>query len=116
MDSNIDKINVSKMKKKISKRIIIFILIFILLIGIVIFRMSHNIYYKYNDWWVIGRTQEEIEERYGEFDIKDEESAKYFMYIYSDYILGVPETPYYYEILFDKSGIAYEVRIGTVMH
>lgn len=65
---------------KIKKAIIIIPLIALLLIGITLFLLSHQTYYKYNDWWVVGKSMSEIEERYGEFDIELGSRKGYFIY------------------------------------
>ncbi len=53
-------------KKK--KCIIILISLLIIVTFCTLFFLSHKTNLKYNDWWIIGKSIEEIEDRYGEFD------------------------------------------------
>ena len=48
---------------------IVYALVVLLACGTVLFRACFP-YAKYNEKWIIGKTQAEIEERYGEFDLK----------------------------------------------
>ena len=61
-------------RKKIKFRFVfIFFIVYALVVlwvcGTVLFRACFP-YAKYNEKWIIGKTQAEIEERYGEFDLK----------------------------------------------
>ncbi len=54
------------MKKR--KKFIYIVIFLLLLSSCVVFFMSHETCLKYNDWWIIGRSYDEIVKRYGEFD------------------------------------------------
>lgn len=97
---------------KIKKRIIIIPIIAFLLIGITLFLLSHQTYYKYNDWWVIGKSMAEIEERYGEFDIELGSRKGYFIYTDNSWVMP-DHLDHYYYIKFDENGIATEVSDGV---
>lgn len=75
---------------------------------LVLFLASHQTYYKYNDWWIVGKTEEEIVERYGEFDMCWGSSKAYFIYVDNGWVMP-DHQPHYYYIEFDDAGIATEV-------
>lgn len=93
---------------KIKKCIIIISAIVLLIVGAILYLLSHQTYYKYNDWWVIGKTMSEIEERYGEFDIEQGSQIGYFIYTDNGWIMP-DHLDHYYYIEFDENGIATEV-------
>ena len=74
---------------------------------LILFWASHKTYYKYNEWWIVGKSEEEIVERYGEFDKKWGKSKAY--YIHLDNAWDLP--PYLYYIEFDSAGIATKVYV-----
>lgn len=78
---------------------------------------SHSTYYKYNDWWVIGRTIPEIEAKYGDFDMNKYiygKSGRVAYYIYRDDGWIMPDhLPHYYYIEYDENGIATKVYDGV---
>jgi len=94
-------------KKKIFKIKLIVIFIVILYMAIMFFR-THSTFYKYNDQWIIGRTQEEIEAMYGEFTYKEDDKAAYYMYMFKDMFSDI-ESPCYYVVFFDEIGRAYDI-------
>lgn len=70
--------------------------------------ISHSTYYKYNDWWIVGRSKEEIRERYGEFDISCGRARGYYIY-YDDKMIMPDQLEHYYWIEFDENGAAKKV-------
>lgn len=93
------------------KRLIFIIVAVVLLLCYVLLSLSHPTYYKYNDWWIIGRSVEEVEKRYGFFDIEDGCRKGYFIG-YDDGWVMPSFLPEYYWIEFDNEGLAVEVWIG----
>lgn len=54
----------------------------------ILFLWSHPTDYRYNDWWVIGRHMEEIEDRYGAPDLgayRNGSAGRVGYYIYTDH-------------------------------
>ncbi|MDE7425820.1 MAG: hypothetical protein K2N51_19340 [Lachnospiraceae bacterium] len=105
---------VTYLKKKSKKRLSIFLIISIAsLSSMIVFLCSHATYYKYNDWWIIGRSISEIESKYGEFDFgeyKANTSGKVGYYIYTDDGPIMPDhLKHYYYIEYDNEGIANKV-------
>lgn len=105
---------------KINKNTIVVIAITIIavltftLIGV--YWHNHPTHYLYEDRWVIGKNADQIEQRYGSYDINWET-------IYGSLIKGYcvkPSTtdwwgdatwPEYYMIYFDENGKAYKVDV-----
>ncbi|MBD5087301.1 MAG: hypothetical protein HDT30_00595 [Clostridiales bacterium] len=104
---------VTYLQKKSKKRISIFLIIGIaLLSSVIVFLSSHATYYKYNDWWIIGRSISEIESKYGEFDFgefKANTSGKVGYYIYMDNGLIMPDYLKHYYYIENNEGIANKV-------
>ncbi len=105
---------VIKKKKKI---ICISACVCVFLIIVVLWICSHQTYYKYNDWWVIGRTIPEIEARYGDFDMNTYiygKPGRVGYYIYNDDKWIMPDhLPHYYYIEYNENGVATEVYDGV---
>lgn len=94
-------------KKK--KRLLIGAIVVILVqAALILFLASHSTYYKYNDWWIVGKTEAEIVERYGEFDLTWGDSKAYFIYEDNSWVMP-DHLDHYYYIRFDETGIAIEV-------
>ena len=102
------------MKRKILISVICVAVILALSIGV--FCYFHPTHYKFNDRFIIGKTEEDIVERYGEFtkSHRDESGEiEYGTYMIRD---NTPElimsydNSLWYEIYF-KDGIAAEVRL-----
>lgn len=73
-----------------------------------LFMASHETYYKYNDWYVLGNDIDTIRETYDEFDIYQEGKAGY--YIYTDNGPVMPDhLEHYYYMYYDENGIIYDV-------
>ena len=64
--------------------------------------------HEYNDWWIKGRYLEEVEARYGEFDIKWGNTVGYFIGKGQKLIMSDNLDRYYY-MKYDDSRIIYEV-------
>lgn len=102
-------------KKKILTIAIIIIVTFTFA-SIGIYWYKHPTHYLYEDDWIIGKDADQIEQRYGSYDINWET-------IYGSLIKGYcvkPSTtdwwgdatwPEYYMIYFDKNGKAYKVDV-----
>lgn len=85
------------------------------------FVMSLVHYDKYDEEWIIGKTQDQIVERYGEFDSYSTFTSPNgkFLYDQGSYILkqkkvGFLRTkpPTYFKIKFNQAGKAYECSEG----
>ena len=67
----------------------------------------------YDENWIIGKTPDEIQERYGAFDAysKYDDEIKYSVGIYRTRMVVRLDFTYYecYKIFFDENGIAYSV-------
>jgi hypothetical protein len=86
------------------------------LIACILFHASHPTDYHYNDWWVIGRHMEEIEERYGAPDLgayRNGSTGRVGYYIYTDhgslFRIDPDHLRHYYYIEYDESGTATRV-------
>ena len=95
------------------KKVIHIVIFLLLLSSCVVFFVSHRTYLKYNDWCIIGRSYDEIVERYGEFD-RDYIGMR-------GYYIGKDKSPVmnshqdmYYWIEFDENDIATEVFVNTL--
>lgn len=99
-------------KMKIKKKAICIVLSLLLLSSCIVFFLSHKTYYKYNDWWIIGRSYDEVVKRYGEFDCEYGSEKGY--YIKKDNSIIMPShQDYYYWMIFDENGIITEVYIAA---
>lgn len=98
----------------------------------IIYYKMHPTHYKYNDSWIIGKSLEEIEERYGETDIEisgtkakyiaepfytfdDENDTLKGYYVRTDDIILPTYQKYYYWIVFDENNIAVAVFYKGVL-
>lgn len=64
----------------------------------VLFRMSHEHSALYNDWWIVGKSKEQIQQRYGDFQRSDYGRLGYKI-----------QGKYFYGIDFDQNGYAVSV-------
>lgn len=95
-----------------TRKKIICVVCVLLIIGGTLFALSHKTYYKYNDWWIIGRSYREVKERYGKFDVEYEYRKAY--YIGHDNSIIMPShLPMYYWMDIDESGNITRVYIYT---
>ena len=98
------------------KKIIVLISVIAIIVAILIFHSYHPTYWKYNDIWIIGKTSDEITDRYGEFDTWWGNAKAYEIgeslddYIWRKYMGGPPYK--YYCIRFDENGYAQKVYRG----
>ncbi len=74
-----------------------------------LFVSSHQIDYRYNDWWVLGKNKTEIEQRYDTPDIKMAQAIGYFICHDNGWIMP-DHLDHYYYIEFDNNGKAISVR------
>ena len=102
------------MKKKILLSVVCTIILLVLSIGI--FRYYHPTHYKFNDRFIIGKSEADIIERYGEFTKSRRNEAgeiTYGTYMIRD---NTPElimsydNSLWYEVYFEN-GIAKEIRL-----
>lgn len=101
----------NKRYKKVKKILVIFACIIIIVIILCMYSCSHACCWKYNDWWIVGRHVDEVEERYGEFYYVGGSSRAY--YIGSDYRSILPRTNenlYWMEV--NDEGIVTNVFVG----
>lgn len=97
--------------KIFTKRRVLISAVVIIIFSALIFLFSHSTYYKYNDWWVKGRSLAEIEERYGDFDIRLGSTAGYYIYTDNGWIMP-DHLPHYYYMEYDENGIVRRVYEG----
>lgn len=106
------------MKKKIIIPVVITISILVLFVGgfMVIFKYYHPTHFKYNDRFIIGNTEQEIIQKYGEFDRisknNDNKTVKGTYMIRDDtpeLIMGY-DNSLWYNIIFEN-GIAVNVYL-----
>ena len=94
--------------------VIIIAIIAILISCAAIYWYYHPKYWRYNDRWIIGRTYDEVVERYGEFDVtygiiyETRLTGAYFLYQYG----GTDITRRYYYVGFDINGVADRISTG----
>lgn len=101
-----------KIRKKAFKIVIIIILLIVVVL-VSLYFISHSTYYKYNDWWIIGNSYKDVEEKYGEFD--REYTYKKAYYIETDSSIIMPSHhPQYYWMVHDENGIITDVYISTL--
>lgn len=90
-------------RKKLVKNFISLGLTLLLTAGAFVFMSSHPTYYKYNDIWVTKHSSDEIQARYGAYDIHTSGMGGY--YIYSDTDGMMPDhLRHYYCIYFSTEG------------
>ncbi len=74
--------------------------------------IPHSTYYKYDNWWIVGKNHTEVAERYGEFDI--EYGSRKGYYIGDDDAIVMPShQPMYYWMMCDDSGVVTEVYVAA---
>ena len=76
----------------------------------VLFAVSHQTCYKYNDWYVLGNDINKVVKRHGNFDtgsIKIDKSGSIGYYIYKGIGPVMPDNLSYY--CYDDNGIVYKV-------
>lgn len=88
----------------------------LLLTLIAIYWYNHPTCYLYEDRWIIGKTADEIIERYGEFDsntplLTNGYRGGYLVRRDSTDWWGDHIYPMFYHIYFDENGIAYKVSL-----
>lgn len=89
----------------------------VVIIAMLYYLISHSIYWKYNDWWILGKfmpfdaskTYEEIENRYGEFDLVCSDCDMVGYYLYTDEY----GDKYYYLIKLNPKDRVDNIYIGT---
>ena len=100
------------------KKTIIFLagLVLICIVFVCVFKYYHPTHFAYNDRFIIGNTQEKIEEKYGEFNgtrTNNDGEIAYGVYMIDDnmpeWIMSYDDS-LWYEIYFDN-GVAVEVKL-----
>ncbi|ADU21935.1 hypothetical protein [Ruminococcus albus] len=82
----------------------------LLIIFSVVFYISHKTNIKYNDWSVLGHTFDEVEQKYGKFDV-DYGRKKAYCISAKNSNGHLPYDPEYYWMESDESGIIVEVYV-----
>ena len=83
----------------------------------IIFTIFYATRENYSEDWIIGKSRNEIEDRYGKFDLNFERIVAYELpedhldSVWTYYMGGDPVK--YYYIRFDENGLAKEVYIGS---
>lgn len=95
-------------KRKIS----LFLLFFGSIVISVFLYFSNRVYWRYDDQWIIGKTENEIVERYGSFDYNTKSGGRLGYYIGQDNNFFGTKRKLYYFIIFDKNNKAEKVVIG----
>lgn len=74
---------------------------------------THPTHYLYEDRWIIGKTPEQIEQRYGDFDYFDITTPPLIRgySVKTDQPWGDTNWPEYYMIYFDENDKAYKVQV-----
>jgi len=109
----------SKRKKKfLIVGITIAVIIYIIYLLLLFFLWCHRNGTKYNDSWIMGKTVEQIEEKYGEFDYVDkDQDGNMYKATYKVKINGfrvtVDNEQLYYVISFNKEEKAEETSSMT---
>ena len=102
------------MKKKII--IILASIVLIVIASICIFKYYHPTHFAYNDRFIIGNTQEEIIEKYGEFDgthkniYGETTCGVYMIHGNTPEMIMSYDDSLFYEIYFED-GVAVEVKL-----
>ena len=68
----------------------------------VVFRMSHGHSALYDDWWIVGKSKEQIQQRYGDFQRSEFGRLGYKIQGRSFYVID-----------FDKNGYAVSVWLAA---
>lgn len=96
--------------------IIVIPLIALIILKSILWYRDNSYKFIYDDEWIIGKTVEEINEKYGKFDIKQTELAEGISfsggYITKEKTYNAidPEPEQYYKIYFNEDGIAISVK------
>ena len=78
-----------------------------------LFIMSHRTCFAYNDWMVVGKTVDQVEERYGDFDREYGHKKAYYIG-YDQSIFLSNGLPLYYWMTCDDSGVITDVYVDTL--
>ena len=91
------------------------VVVFLLIVSLSVFAYYRSrVHWKYDDKWIIGKTKEEVVERYGEFGWSyNENTYGYLVYEDGKSFMGLPGSgnEQYYLIVFDDDDIATEVYV-----
>ncbi|MBP2623317.1 hypothetical protein [Streptococcus oricebi] len=89
-------------------------LAFIIIIASIFWYFSSRIYWKYDDQWILGKTKEQVETRYGKFDYQIH--AKSVAYLIDDgnkTLFTVDEkVAEYYFMIFNDQGKCIKIHVG----
>ncbi|MBQ5563231.1 MAG: hypothetical protein IIT39_07585 [Clostridia bacterium] len=103
-------------KRKAKSSFISFFSNISLLVCMILFLCSHQHYYKYNDWFIMGNDIKTVVQKYGDFDVgavNEGNKGKVGYYIYTDNGPIMPDhLPHYYYIHYDENGIVYQIEEG----
>ncbi|MDL2317963.1 hypothetical protein LJC74_02550 [Eubacteriales bacterium OttesenSCG-928-A19] len=95
------------------KRITVIMLIFIAMASLCLFYASHSTYIEYNDWWILGRSVNEVKERYGNFDLLWSSNGVAYFAHHGNKLFLSDHLDHYYFIEFGEDGIVHTVSLKT---
>lgn len=102
-------------KQKVIKISLITVLIIVISWILLVYTFEGSSAFIYNEKWIIGKTREEIQERYGDFDCQADYNPNRAHYIVEESIvdkcLDSPEINRYF-IVFNDDGLAEKVYKG----
>ncbi|MDE6730075.1 MAG: hypothetical protein K2J71_04790 [Oscillospiraceae bacterium] len=84
----------------------------IIVLLMILFKLSHSISIRYNDWWIIGNTVEAVESRYGQFDKNIGNKRGYYISSGNSWVMP-DHLSWYYWMKVDENGIITEVYIDS---
>ncbi|BBF45095.1 hypothetical protein lbkm_3854 [Lachnospiraceae bacterium KM106-2] len=102
------------MKKKNQTKAIVLIVFVSILLFATIFYLSHRTYYAYNDWWIQGKSMEQVEARYGKSKECSRNLRAYFLYRDNGAVMPSQQEIYYYMQL-DENGKVIKVYKGIAL-
>ena len=73
----------------------VLMLVFVAVLALtVVFRMSHGHSALYDDWWIVGKSKEQIQQRYGDFQRSEFGRLGYKMQGQSFYVIDFDKNDY----------------------
>lgn len=108
------------------KKLLIASITIVIFTAVALFFASHSSSIKYNDWWIVGNSIENVRDKYGEFDRGmygnynrngdfGDDGGTVGYYLYDDNSMVMPShQPQYYWIEYDSNNIVQEVFVDTL--
>lgn len=122
MNINTQYIETKNSHKNRTKKFLILSISAIMLTAVVLFISSHSTHIKYNDWWIVGNSIDNIKKRYGEFDFSNfrqgyRNGASCGYYVGNDrYALICDNAEYYYIMYYDSNGVVTDVKFDRLSY